>query len=192
MSKNFWAHKTVEIQEGTDIGEGTKIWHHCQVLKGARIGRNCSIGHNCFVGSRAQIGNNVKVASNVDVWDLVTLEDYVFAGPSVVFTNVINPRSKYPRPKDKWTPTLVKEGASIGANATIICGHVIGRNAFIGAGAVVNIDIPDYAVAVGVPAKIIGWVCECGQKLNFENNEAVCEVCKRKYEKSGDKVNLIR
>ena len=191
MSKNFWAHKTAEIQRGVRIGRGTKIWHHCQVLRGARIGRSCTIGHNCFISSRAKIGNNVKVASNIDVWDLVTLEDYVFAGPSAVFTNVINPRSKYPRPKNKWLPTLVKEGASIGANATIICGNTIGRSAFIGAGAVVSSDIPDYAIAAGVPAKIIGWMCECGQKLNFKNNETACKICKRKYKKAGNYIKIF-
>ena len=127
------------------------------------------IGHNCFVGARAKLGNGVKLESNVDVWDLVTLEDYVFVGPAAVFTNDMNPRAKYPKKKyphyGKWIPTVVKQGASIAANATIVCGVTIGKNAFVGAGTVVNKDVPDYAIVVGVPGKIIGWMCECGNKL---------------------------
>jgi len=192
----FWAHKTAEIQKGAKIGKGTKIWQNSQVLKGAEIGENCVIGHNCFIGSKAKIGKGVKLESNIDVWDLVTLEDYVFVGPSAVFTNDLNPRAKYPK-RDytqygKWLPTLVREGATIGANATILCGTIIGRWAMVGAGAVVVEDVPDYAIVTGVPAKIIGWVCECGNKLTFKRNKATCKICKRRYQKKGKKVWQIK
>lgn len=199
IKNNFWAHKTAEIQNGAKIGKGTKIWHNCQILKGAQIGENCTIGHNCYVGGRAKIGNNVKIECNTDIWDLVTLKDYVFVGPSVVFTNDLNPRAKYPKSKypqyGKWLPTLVKEGASIGANATIICGkpkRIIGKWAMIGAGAVVTENVPDYAIVVGVPAKIIGWICECGNKLEFQGEKATCKICKRKYLKKAEKVRKIK
>ena len=193
---NYFKHKTAEVQQGAKIGKGTKIWQNSQILKGAQIGENCVIGHNCFVGSKAKLGRGVKLESNIDVWDLVTLEDYVFVGPSAVFTNDPNPRAKYPKKKypkyGKWLPTLVKEGASIGANATIVCGVTIGKYAFIGAGAVVTKDVPDYAIAVGVPAKIIGWMCECGSKLEFKNGKSTCGVCKRKYIKKNNIVKQIK
>lgn len=196
MKKEFWKHKTTEIQKGTRIGKGTKIWQNCQILKGAQIGENCIIGHNCFISSKAKIGNRVKLESNIDVWDLVTLRNYVFVGPSAVFTNDINPRAKYPKSKypqyGKWLPTLVEEGASIGANATILCGVTIGRWAMVGAGAVVKKEVPDYAIAVGVPAEIIGWICECGNKLGFKKGKAICKICKRKYKKRGNKVNQTK
>lgn len=188
----FWAHKTAEIEKGAKIGEGTRIYHHCQIKKGTEIGKNCTIGHNCFISSKAKIGNNVKLESNIDIWDLVTLEDYVFVGPSAVFTNDINPRAKYPKKEysqyGEWLPTLVKEGATIGANATILCGNTIGKWAIVGAGAVVTKDVPDYAIVVGVPAKIIGWACECGNKLEFKKGKAFCKICKRKYKKRRNKV----
>ncbi len=208
-------HKTAEVSSEAKIGQGTKIWHYSQVLAGAQIGENCTIGHNCFIASTAKIGNGVKLESNIDVWDLVTLEDYVFVGPSVVFTNDLMPRAKYPK-KDfpqygQWLPTLVKEGASIGANATIICGSVVGKWAFIGAGAVVKGIVPDYAVMAGVPAKQIGWMCECGSKLAFKpikpakavklnkltkltkqgNEEAKCVICGREYEKIDNQVGEV-
>ena len=193
---NFWAHKTAEIEKGAKIKKGTKIWHNCQVLKGAQIGENCKIGHNCFIGSRAKLGNGVKLESNVDVWDLITLGNYVFVGPSAVFTNDINPRAKYPKKNfpqyGKWFPTLVKEGATLGANCTIICGHTIGEWALIGAGAVVANDIPAYAIAYGVPAKVSGWVCECGNKIEFKNGKATCKICKRKYKKFGNRVSQTK
>ncbi len=186
--KKYWAHPTAEILPQAKIGSGTKIWHNSQVLAGAEIGKNCIIGHNCFIGSRAKLGNGVKLESNIDVWDLVTLEDNVFIGPSAVFTNDLNPRAKYPKKKypkyGQWLPTLIKEGATIGANATIVCGITIGKNAFIGAGAVVTKDIPDYALVIGIPAKQIGWICECGNKLKFKHNKACCKICKRKYKKN--------
>lgn len=188
----MWKHKTAEVSPEAKIGKGTKIWQNSQVLAGAEIGENCTIGHNCLIGGKAKIGNNVKIESNTDVWDLITLEDYVFVGPSAVFTNDPNPRAKYPKKKypqyGKWLPTIVKEGVSIGANATIVCGHTIGKWAFIGAGAVVATDIPDYALVVGVPAKIIGWMCECGNKLEFKKGKAECKICKRKYKKIKTKV----
>lgn len=196
LKNKFWSHKTAEIQKGAKIGKGTKIWQNCQILKGAQIGENCVIGHNCFVGSKAKLGNGVKLESNIDVWDLVTLEDYVFVGPSAVFTNDINPRAKYPKSKfpqyGKWLPTLVKEGATLGANSTILCDLTIGKWVMIGAGAVVTEDIPDYAIVAGVPAKIIGWICECGNKLEFKKGKAICRVCKRKYIKKAQKVNQIK
>lgn len=194
MNKYF-QHKTAEVEKGAKIGEGAKIWQNSVVLKGAVVGRDCSIGHNCFIEGRAKLGNGVKLKSNIDVWDLVVLEDYVFVGPSAVFTNDKNPRAKYPKSKypqyGSLIPTVIKEGASIGANATIICGITIGKWALIGAGAVVKDNIFDYEVAAGNPAKVIGWVCECGNKLNFGNNNAECRICKKKYNKEGDKVRQI-
>lgn len=186
----FFAHESAVVDKGARIGKGTKIWHNSQIQAGAQIGENCVIGHNCFVAGGAVLGNGVKLESNVDVWDLVTLEDYVFAGPSAVFTNDINPRSRYPKAKypqyGKWVPTLVKQGASIGANATIVCGVTIGRHAFIGAGAVVTRDVPDYGLVVGSPARLIGWMCECGTRLPLakeptEGAEARCATCDRAY-----------
>jgi len=196
MKNKFWAHKTAEIKKGAKIGKGTKIWQNCQILKGAQIGENCVIGHNCFISSKAKIGNGVKLESNIDVWDLVTLEDFVFVGPSAVFTNDLTPRAKYPKKEypqyGKWLPTLVKTGATIGANATILCGITIGKWAIAGAGSVVTKDVPDYAIVVGNPAKIIGWACECGNKLQFKEGKAICKICKRKYQKVKNKVWEIK
>lgn len=193
--KKYWAHKTSEISPEAKIGEGTKIWHNCQILPGARIGNDCVIGHNCFVGSNAEIGNGSKLGSNVDVWDMVKLEEYVFVGPGAVFTHT-NSRAKYPKKKypqyGKWEPILVKIGATIGANATIIQGSIIGEWAFVGAGAVVKGAVLDYAVVVGVPARQIGWMCECGNSLVFKNNNSVCETCLREYAKSAAKVWKIK
>jgi UDP-2-acetamido-3-amino-2,3-dideoxy-glucuronate N-acetyltransferase len=194
-NQNYYVHPTSTVGKDCRIGEGTKIWHHSQILSGAKIGKNCIIGHNCFIGSKATVGDGVKLESNIDVWDLVTLEDFVFVGPSAVFTNDINPRAQYPKKEypeyGKWIPTLVKEGASIGANTTIICGITIGRYAMIGAGAVITKDIPDYAVFAGVPAKIVGYACECGNKLNFKNNRATCVKCLRKYKRKYDKITKV-
>ncbi len=200
----YFKHKTTEVEKGAKIGEGTKIWHNSQVLKGARIGERCVIGHNCFISSKAKLGKGVKLQSNIDVWDLVILDDYVFVGPSAVFTNDLSPRAKYPKKEysqyGRWLPTLVKEGATIGANATILCGITIGKWAMVGAGAVVTKNVDDYVVVVGVPAKITGWVCGCGTKLRFVSRisankgankceYARCRVCKRKYFKRGEKVS---
>lgn len=193
--RDFFTHPTATVGENCKIGKRTKIWHHSQIQSGAAIGENCIIGHNCFVGSKAKLGNGVKLECNIDVWDLVTLEDYVFVGPSAVFTNDINPRAKYPKKKypqyGKWIPTLVKEGSTIGANATIVCGIKIGKCAMIGAGAVVTKDVPDYAIVTGVPAKIIGWLCECGNKLEFRNNKAKCSKCSRQYQRRGNTTKQI-
>ncbi len=183
MKNNYWKHKTVDIEDGAKIGEETKIWHNSQIKKGAEIGQSCTIGHNCFIGNGAIIGSGVKIQSNTDVWERVVLENDVFVGPSVVFTNDKNPRSKYPKDKKEWLSTLVKEGATIGANVTIVCGITIGRFAMIGAGSVVTKDVPDYALFLGVPAKLFGWFCECGTKIEFKDEETICVKCQRKYEK---------
>lgn len=174
-------HFTAIIDPGAQIGEGTRIWHWVHVCAGARIGANCSLGQNVYVGNKVIIGNNVRIQNNVSVYDGVILEDDVFCGPSMVFTNVINPRSHLPR-KHEYQHTLVKRGATIGANATIICGHVIGEYAFIGAGAVVTKDVPPYALMVGVPAKRVGWTCQCGLRLEdlHPDLEVVCD-CGRRY-----------
>lgn len=188
--KKYFAHETSYIDEPCEIGKDTKIWHFCHVMKGAKIGKNCSLGQNVNVGGKAVIGNNVKIQNNVSIYDGVILEDYVFCGPSMVFTNDINPRSKYPK-HGQYISTLVKEGASIGANAVIICGITIGKHAFIGSGSVVTKDIPDYALAYGSPAKVHGWVCECGQKLNFEKDQTQCSKCKLQYKKENNQVKQV-
>ena len=173
----FFVHKSSYIDDDVSIGENTKIWHFCHIQSGAKIGRNCSFGQNVNVSNNVIIGNGVKVQNNVSIYEGVEIEDYVFCGPSCVFTNDINPRAKYPK-GHKYLKTLIKEGASIGANATIVCGHTVGKWALIGSGAVVSKDVLDYAVMVGVPAKRIGWICECGEllKTSFE-----CKKCGRKY-----------
>lgn len=179
----FTAHPTAIIDEGATIGDGTRIWHWVHVCGGAKIGRNCTLGQNVYVGNRVVIGDNVKIQNNVSVYDGVTLEDEVFCGPSLVFTNVLNPRAHLPR-KHEYRPTLIKRGATLGANATIVCGHVVGRFAFVGAGAVVATDVADYALAVGVPARRVGWVCRCGAHL-AEAPSTRCESCGSKYEIAG-------
>ena len=177
--QKYFAHESSYIDEDVIIGEGTSIWHFTHVQKGTKIGQNCTIGQNVNIANNVMIGNNVKIQNNVSIYEGVELEDYVFCGPSMVFTNIKNPRSKYPQKgKSYYIKTLVKEGASIGANATVVCGHTIGRHAFIAAGAVVASDVPDYALMVGVPAKRKGWVCECGQLLK---TELTCKKCGRTY-----------
>lgn len=177
----YYVHESSYIDEGVEIGEGTRIWHFCHVMTGSRIGRDCRIGQNVVVGPRAVIGNNVKIQNNVSVYQGVVLEDDVFCGPSMVFTNVATPRSAFPRNRSEdCLPTLVKKGASIGANATIVCGRTIGRYAMIGAGAVVTRDVPDYALVYGNPARRRAWACECGLTLPFEAGTARCE-CGRSY-----------
>lgn len=182
MSENaYTSHPTAVIDEDVEIGEGTKIWHFCHVMHGCRIGRGCNLGQNVVVGPDVTLGNNVKVQNNVSVYSGVTCEDDVFLGPSCVFTNVVNPRSAHPR-KDQYQPTLVKKGATVGANATVVCGHTIGRYALIGAGAVVTHDVPDYALVTGNPARQTGWVSEYGHKLSFdENGLATCPESGRTY-----------
>lgn len=157
-------HPTAIVDDGAQIGSGSRIWHWAHVCAGARIGTGCSLGQNVFVGNDVIIGNNVKIQNNVSVYDAVRLEDDVFCGPSMVFTNVYNPRSAITR-KDQYRPTLVRRGATLGANCTIVCGSTIGEHAFIGAGAVVNSDVPPYAMMVGVPARRRGWMCRCGVQL---------------------------
>ena len=165
-------HATAVVDDGAEIGTDTRIWHFCHVMPGAVIGERCSLGQNTVVMSGTRIGNDVKIQNNVSVYEGVTLEDHVFCGPSMVFTNVINPRSEIKR-MDELRRTLVRRGASLGANCTIVCGVTIGRYAFVGAGAVVTRDVPDYALVTGSPARIKGWVCECGVKLNWEGEAAL-------------------
>lgn len=177
----YFAHETAIVDAGAVIGEGTRIWHWVHVSGGARIGNGCSFGQNVFIGNDVVIGNNVRVQNNVSIFDAVTLEDDVFCGPSMVFTNVINPRSHVSR-KDEYRRTLVKKGASIGANATVVCGNSVGRYAFIGAGAVVTRDVPDYALMVGMPARRIGWMCHCGERLPATEGQIACAACSRTYQ----------
>ena len=182
-----FVHESSYIDDGVEIGAGTCIWHFCHVLSGSRIGQGCRIGQNVVIGPRVSIGNNVKIQNSVSVYEGVTLEDDVFCGPSMVFTNINTPRSAFPRNKSADNlPTLVKRGASIGANATIICGHTIGEHALIGAGAVVTRDVPPYAVVVGNPARQRGWACECGIVLKFAAQVATCRECGRTYRLSDE------
>jgi len=183
--KNFFVHPTSIIDDNCEVGEGTKIWHFSHILKGSKIGKNCKIGQNVVIGPDVAIGDKCKIQNNVSIYKGVSLEDEVFCGPSCVFTNVINPRSSIPR-MNELKPTLVKKGATIGANATIICGNTIGKYAFIGAGAVVTKDVPDYALCYGNPAKIKGWMCECGVKLEFKDKYARCKVCGKEYKMIGE------
>ena len=174
----YFVHKSSYIDEPCTIGEGTKIWHFCHVMEGAEIGNNCNIGQNVVISPSVKLGNNVKIQNNVSVYTGVVCEDDVFLGPSMVFTNVINPRSHINR-RGEYQKTLVKKGASIGANATVVCGVTIGSYAFIGAGAVVTKDVPDYALVYGNPAKLRGWVCRCGEVLS---NDYHCSMCGVKEE----------
>lgn len=189
---NYYKHETTVVDEPVEIGDGTKIWHFSHISSSAMIGKNCKIGQNVFIAPKVKIGNNVKIQNNVSIYGGVTLEDYVFCGPSMVFTNILNPRCKYPQEtEDKYLKTLVKEGASLGANCTIVCGITIGKNVFVGAGAVVTKDVPDYALVYGNPARIMGWMCECGVRLDFKDDKAVCSNCGMKYSKKGNEVKLI-
>ncbi|MBW1976310.1 MAG: hypothetical protein JRI45_12270 [Deltaproteobacteria bacterium] len=183
-NKNYFAHESAYVDEGAVIGKGTKIWHFSHVMSGAEIGENCTLGQNVFVARNVKIGNNVKIQNNVSVYEGVTLEDDVFCGPSMVFTNVKTPRSAYPRnTSEDYIPTIVKRGASIGANAIIVCGVTIGEWAFVAAGAVVTKDVPPHALVAGVPAKVVGWVCECGTTLKFFDSFFRCNVCGKEYER---------
>ncbi|MEY2916939.1 MAG: hypothetical protein RIS73_653 [Bacteroidota bacterium] len=178
---NFFAHVTAIIDEGAQIGDGTKIWHFSHVMPGAVIGNNCNLGQNVVVSPKVILGNNVRVQNNVSIYEGVICEDDVFLGPSMVLTNVINPRSAVSR-KNEFKTTLIKKGATIGANATIVCGNTIGNFAFIGAGTVVTKDVPDYALIIGNPGRQTGWMSEYGQKLQFnKNNMAICEESKQEY-----------
>jgi len=175
---SYFVHESSYIDDNVTIGEGTKIWHFCHVHKGAKIGEKCSLGQNVNISNNVKIGNGVKIQNNVSVYEGVELEDYVFCGPSMVFTNDLTPRSKYPKGSSGYKRTLVKYGVSIGANATIVCGNTIGRWAMIASGAVVTKNVPAYALMAGVPAKQIGWVCECGIPLKENSN---CSECGREY-----------
>ena len=180
-SNNYFTHESAYVDDDCEIGEGTKIWHFCHVMSNCKIGKDCSLGQNVFVASKVILGNNVKVQNNVSIYEGVFCEDDVFLGPSMVFTNVYNPRSGVTR-KDEYLKTIVKIGASIGANATIVCGNNIGQYAFIGAGAVIKTEVPDYALMVGVPARQIGWISEHGERLVFdENGIATCPGNGEKY-----------
>ena len=183
---DHFVHESAYVDEGAEIGAGTRIWHFCHVMPGARIGRNCVLGQNVNVGSRAELGDNVKVQNNVSIYDDVILEDDVFCGPSMVFTNVLTPRSHVNR-KNEYARTLVRRGASLGANCTVVCGHEIGRYAFVGAGAVVTRDVPEYALVVGNPARQIGWVCNCGVRLAFQGAAAKCPRCGKGYRQVDEK-----
>ncbi len=193
MSNNFYQHETAIVDEGAGIGTGTRIWHWVHICSGAKIGARCSLGQNAFVGNKVVIGNNAKIQNNVSIYDNVTLEDDVFCGPSMVFTNVYNPRSTVVR-KDEYRDTLVKKGATLGANCTIVCGVTIGEFAFIGAGAVINKDVKPYALMVGVSARQIGWMSEYGEKLDLPlTGEATitCPHTGKRYTLSGEQISAM-
>ena len=188
---NYYQHPSAIVDDGAQIGEKSRVWHFVHVCGGARIGAGVSLGQNVFVGNKVVIGDHCKVQNNVSVYDNVTLEEGVFCGPSMVFTNVYNPRSLIER-KDQYRDTLVKKGATLGANCTIVCGVTIGEYAFVGAGAVINKDVPAYALMVGVPARQIGWMSEYGQRLEFdENGFATCSESGEKYQLNGMDVKKI-
>lgn len=178
---DFFVHVSSYVDPGAKVGSGTKIWHFCHVLPGAVIGERCILGQNVCVLGTARIGNGVKIQNNVSIYDSVVLEDEVFCGPSCVFTNVVNPRAFIER-KHEYRPTVVRRGASLGANCTVVCGHEIGEYAFIAAGAVVTRDVPPHALMVGVPARQAGWVCRCAQRLTLDGNRAQCPACGLAYE----------
>jgi UDP-2-acetamido-3-amino-2,3-dideoxy-glucuronate N-acetyltransferase len=191
MEKQYFSHETAVIDEGCEIGKGTKIWHFSHIMSNCRMGENCNIGQNVVVSPEVILGNNVKIQNNVSLYTGVICEDDVFLGPSMVFTNVVNPRSAVVR-RGEYVRTIVKKGASIGANATIVCGHDIGEFAFIGAGAVVTKEVPAYALVVGNPARQVGWMSEYGHRLNFdENGVAECPESMEKYELKDGKVRKL-
>ncbi|MCM8758800.1 MAG: acetyltransferase [Candidatus Omnitrophica bacterium] len=187
---NYFIHQSSFVDENVIIGKGTKIWHFCHILSNTVIGENCILGQNVMIGPDVIIGNNCKIQNNVSIYKGVVLEDDVFCGPSCVFTNVINPRAFIER-KHEFRTTLVKKGATIGANATIICGNTIGRYAFVGAGAVVTKDVEDYALVIGIPAKQVGWVCKCGLKLQKNESELICKNCGNVYKIDGKKLQVM-
>ena len=191
MTPSYYAHPSSFIDEGAHIGNGTTIWHFCHILGGAKIGMNCKIGQNVVIHGSVVIGNNVKLQNNISIYDGVFLEDDVFCGPSCVFTNIFNPRSAVNRNDPKfYRRTLVRQGATIGANATIVCGVEIGRHAFIGAGAVVTSSVPDYALVFGNPAKFHGWICACGEKITSIKGKWRCLTCSTLYKKNQGKLIL--
>lgn len=181
--KNYFVHESSYIDDDVEIGEGTKIWHFCHIQRDARIGKRCSLGQNVNVSNHVKVGDGCKLQNNVSLYEGVELENDVFCGPSCVFTNDLTPRAKYPKGSAGYKKTLIKEGASIGANATVVCGHTVGKWALIGAGAVVASDVPDHALMLGVPAQQRGWVCECGQVLRQTgNSDYRCPDCGRTYQ----------
>ena len=182
---DYYVHESAYVDQNAHVGKGTRIWHFSHVMGTAWIGENCTLGQNVFVANNVVIGNNVKIQNNVSVYEGVILEDYVFCGPSMVFTNIKTPRSAFPRNRaEDYVVTRVRSGASIGANATVVCGVTIGQWAFVAAGAVVTKDVPDHALMLGVPGRQVGWACECGVKLDFrEGNQATCAECGRSYSK---------
>ena len=191
---DFFVHESSYVDEGAQIGSDTNIWHFCHVMNGAVIGERCNIGQNVFVAADVIIGNNVKIQNNVSVFKGVVLEDDVFLGPSMVFTNVSNPRSHVSR-RDEYKTTLVKKGATVGANATILCGITLGQYCFIGAGAVVTRNVPDYGLVYGNPGRVQGWMCQCGTRLEFEmvdgQEQALCPECGERYVKMGEVVTPL-
>jgi len=188
---DYFVHESSYVDEGAEIGAGTKIWHFCHVMPRSRIGERCNIGQNVLISPDVTVGNNVKIQNNVSLYTGVIVEDDVFLGPSMVFTNVINPRSHVSR-KDEYKTTLVRKGATIGANATVVCGVTLGSYSFVGAGAVITRDVPDYALVYGSPARIHGWMCQCGERLMFADQDgaerAVCSGCGDAYRKQGQVV----
>jgi UDP-2-acetamido-3-amino-2,3-dideoxy-glucuronate N-acetyltransferase len=190
MKKRFSIHPTAVVDKPVEIGEGTKVWHFSHIMSGVRIGKDCNIGQNVFIGTRVTLGNNVKVQNNVSIYEGVILEDNVFCGPSMVFTNVFNPRSFISR-KNEFRKTLVGEGATLGANSTIVCGNSIGRYALIGAGTVVTRDVPDYALVYGNPGKVKGWICQCAMEIVFRSGKAKCQACGKNYIKDRNGIKPI-
>lgn len=187
---DYFVHSSSFVDDGAVIGAGSKIWHFSHVMPGAVIGERCNLGQNVVVMSGTRLGNNVKVQNNVSIYEGVVLEDDVFCGPSCVFTNVMNPRSHISR-KAEYRRTLVRRGATIGANATVVCGVTVGEYAFIGAGAVVTADVPSYGLMVGVPARRVGWMCQCGVRLNVAGGTARCEACGTVYEESEGRLDRV-
>jgi UDP-2-acetamido-3-amino-2,3-dideoxy-glucuronate N-acetyltransferase len=187
--KPYFVHESSYVDEPCQIGEGTRIWHFCHVMKDSVIGPACNIGQNVVISPGVRIGRGCKIQNNVSLYTGVILEDFVFCGPSMVFTNVVNPRSEVVR-KDEYKTTLVKHGASIGANATVVCGVTIGQYAFVGAGAVVTRDVPDFALVMGNPARRSGWMCRCGIKLRTNGRRLACESCGSQYDLHGDVLRL--
>ena len=182
---SYFVHESSYVDDDVQIGDGTKVWHFCHIQRGARIGRDCSLGQNVNVGNNVRIGNGVRIQNNVSIYEGVELEDNVFCGPSCVFTNVLTPRAHFPV-HGVYTKTLIKEGASLGANSTVVCGHTVGRSAMVAAGAVVTADVKAHALVAGVPARQIGWVCECGHRLD---GSLSCP-CGRSYEEHPDGLSL--
>jgi UDP-2-acetamido-3-amino-2,3-dideoxy-glucuronate N-acetyltransferase len=192
QNKDFFVHESSYVDEPCSIGPGTKVWHFSHIMKDSRIGARCNIGQNVVISPEVVIGDNVKIQNNVSVYTGCILEDDVFCGPSMVFTNVVNPRSHVIR-KDEYKTTLVRRGASLGANCTVVCGTTIGRYAFVGAGAVITRDIPDYALVYGNPARVHGWMCVCGIRIDFDGDpaKARCRACGAEYQKCGQVVAPI-